>query len=148
MEPTLRLLESIEIIPSTVFDPDSENTYTVVAIGNYAFQGRSGMTSVTIGNGVTSIGPHAFDGCTGLTSVSIPNSVTTIEDSAFIECSGVFSAYFLGNYVSYIGEYNAFKGNVDTTIYVRPNTGWGTTWGGCTVSKTLSIHNHTVYFRK
>ena len=38
---------------------------------------------------VTEIGEHAFDGCSGLTSVSIGNSVTTIGEYAFRECSGL-----------------------------------------------------------
>ena len=43
----------------------------------------SGLTSVTIGNSVTSIGDGAFRACSGLTSVTIPNSVTSIGDYAF-----------------------------------------------------------------
>ena len=38
---------------------------------------------------VTSIGNHAFYGRTGLTSVTIPNSVTRIEYSAFSGCTGL-----------------------------------------------------------
>jgi len=45
------------------------------------------LTSVTIGNSVTSIGEWAFDGCTSLTSVTIPNSVTSIGKGAFYNCS-------------------------------------------------------------
>ena len=51
---------------------------TVKAIGEDAFYGCTGLTSVTIPNSVTSIGNSAFYGCTGLTSVTIPNSVTWI----------------------------------------------------------------------
>ena len=66
--------------------PDS-----VTSIGNGAFYGCSGLTSVTIPNSVTSIGSFAFLECNGLTSITIPNSVTSIGDGAFYGCSGLAS---------------------------------------------------------
>ena len=51
-------------------------SFPVTSIGGSAFDGCSGLTSVTIGNSVTEIGNSAFSGCSGLTSVTIPNSVT------------------------------------------------------------------------
>ena len=56
-----------------------------------AFRNCWGLTSVTIGNSVTSIGDCAFLNCTGLTSVEIPNSVTSIDDEAFYDCTGLTS---------------------------------------------------------
>ena len=41
------------------------------------------ITQADIGNTVTSIGDSAFFGCGGLTSVTIPSSVTSIGDGAF-----------------------------------------------------------------
>ena len=70
---------------------------SVTTIGDNAFWGCSGLTSVTIGNSVTSIGERAFGYCTGLTSVTIPNSVTTIGLYAFSGCSGLTSLTFTGN---------------------------------------------------
>ena len=64
---------------------------SVVSIGNGAFSGCSGLTSVTIPNSVTSIGQSAFEGCSGLTSVTIPNSVTYIGVNAFDWCKGLTS---------------------------------------------------------
>ena len=48
-----------------------------------------GLTSVTIGNSVTSISNRMFYGCSGLTSIIIPSSVTSIGTNAFSECSGL-----------------------------------------------------------
>ncbi len=57
-------------------------------IGDYAFWScSSSLTSVTIGNSVTSIGDYAFSYCSSLTSITIPNSVTSIGEEAFLNCS-------------------------------------------------------------
>ena len=66
-------------------------SYSVTSIGEYAFSGYDGLTSVTIPNSVTSIGEYAFSGCDGLTSVTIPNSVTSIGAWAFSDCTGLTS---------------------------------------------------------
>ena len=57
----------------------------VTSIGSCAFYGI-GLTSVTIGNGVTSIGRFAFSNCTALTSITIPDSVTRIDEYVFHGC--------------------------------------------------------------
>ncbi len=64
---------------------------SVTSIGNDAFYGCSGLTTITIPNGVTSIGNDAFYGCSGLTTITIPNSVTSIGQNAFNGCSGLTS---------------------------------------------------------
>jgi hypothetical protein len=51
-------------------------------------------TKVTYGDKtytVVEIGAKAFDGCTGVTSMTIPNSVTKINSSSFTGCSGLKS---------------------------------------------------------
>ena len=51
-----------------VWDRDACKT-SVTSIGDYAFRGCKGLTSVTIGGSVTSIGEYTFWDCTGLTSI-------------------------------------------------------------------------------
>lgn len=47
------------------------------AIGNYAFDGFTGLKSVTMPNGITTIGNNAFHGCSNLASVELPNTITS-----------------------------------------------------------------------
>jgi hypothetical protein len=42
----------------------------VTSIGNYAFWGCAGLTSINIPSSVTSLGEYAFYNCTGLTSIT------------------------------------------------------------------------------
>ena len=84
------------------------NFYKVSLIGDTAFYGCDGLTSITIPNSVTTIGDFAFHGCSGLTSMVIPNSVTLINSYAFGVCNGLTSVTIPSS-VYEIG-YNAFEG--------------------------------------
>ena len=65
--------------------------YSIISIGESAFEGNTNLTSVTIPIGVKAIGQSAFEGCTGLADVIIPSSVETIEQGAFYGCSALTS---------------------------------------------------------
>ena len=93
---------------------------SVTSIGDFAFYGCSGLTSLTIPNTVTYIGNHTFYGCTGLTSLTIPNSVTSIGNYAFYGCSGLTSLT-IPNSVTSIG-YFAFYGCSDLTTIIFEGT--------------------------
>ncbi|MBR2238334.1 MAG: leucine-rich repeat domain-containing protein [Prevotella sp.] len=96
---------------------------SVTSIGNFAFYGCSGLTSVTIPNSVTSIGDYAFAGCSGLTSVTIPNSVTSIGDEAFRNCRSLTSVT-IPNSVTSIGDY-AFEGCSGlTSVHISDLAAW------------------------
>ncbi len=93
---------------------------SVTTIGEYAFYGCSGLTSVTIPNSVTTIGYGAFAYCQGLTSVFIGNSVTTIGDVAFNGCSSLISIT-IPNSVTTIGDV-AFNGCSSLISITIPNS--------------------------
>lgn len=57
-------------------------------IGNSSFS-NCGISTITIGSGVTSIGGSAFDSCSGLTSISIPSGVTSIDYGVFSNCENL-----------------------------------------------------------
>ncbi len=96
---------------------------SVTSIGEYAFCGCTGLTSMTIPNSVTSIGDYAFSGCTSLTSVTIPNSVASIGWCAFSGCSGLTSiTSYIKVLVDDILDYDAgstpFDNCFNATLYV------------------------------
>lgn len=104
--------------------PDEVNymnrTRSVTSIGDCAFYGCSGLTSIIIPNSVKAIGSWAFYNCKGLTSITIPNSVTTLVDGAFRGCSGLTSITIPKSV---------------TTI------GWGGLLAGCSGLESIIVEN-------
>ena len=82
---------------------------SVTSIGDNAFSGLTGFTSISIPESVTSIGAGAFAFCFDLTGdLTIPNSVETIGSGAFFQCEGFDGTLTIGESVKYIGDY-AFR---------------------------------------
>ena len=84
--------------------PDSYNGQNY-EIYKYAFYYCSGLTSVTIGNSVTSIGWWSFNVCLGLTSITISNNVTYIDSRALAHCSRLEIIEYNGT----IAQWNAIN---------------------------------------
>lgn len=61
-------------------------------IGNSAFNGCPNLTTVELGNGVTSVGDNAFSKCTALTSINIGDGVASIGKNAFNGCTALTNA--------------------------------------------------------
>jgi hypothetical protein len=61
----------------------------VTAIGSYAFIGCQSLATATIGSSVATIGQQALDHCDGITQITLPASVTTLGQGAFYNCIGL-----------------------------------------------------------
>ena len=112
--------QNMNIKSNTYVDGEGVLEFYGDTIGYNAFSSCSSLTSVTIGDSVTTIGDGAFEYCNSLTSVTIPNSVTTIGDYAFSSCSGLTSAT-IPNSVTMIGKC-AFSSCSSLTSVTIPNS--------------------------
>ena len=96
---------------------------SVTEIGEGAFLNCRGLTNFTIPSGVTSIGHGAFFCCYGLISLTIPSCVTAIGSRAFNDCSGLTSIYAYMEKLPETGS-NLFLGcdEKKCTVYVPKGT--------------------------
>lgn len=93
----------------------------ITQIGDEAFYGCEGLTSIDIPNSVTSIWGSAFGFCSNLTSIVIPNSVESIVAGAFMYCNKL-TTVTIGSSVKVIGNV-AFESCVSLkTFYCYADT--------------------------
>jgi hypothetical protein len=118
---------------------------SVTSIGNQAFLGCTGLTSVTFTptSTLTSIGEDAFYDC-GFTSIIIPNSVISIGTGAFFGCTGLTSVTFTPtSTLTSIGT-QVFQDCTELTSIIIPNSvisiGEGAFFG-CISLTTVTIGN-------
>ena len=127
----------------------------MTSIGYLAFA-SSGLTQVTIPNGVTNITSWAFSYCPSLANVVIGDGVSTINYGVFYDCP-MLANVTVGNRVAYILQEAFFNCPSLTAVYFRGNapildisvflpgdnhatanylpgaTGWNSTLGGLPV---------------
>lgn len=93
---------------------------SVTIIGDYAFYKCTELASINIPNSMESIGNSAFEGCKALTSIEIPNSVTSIGSCAFENCESLTSANIPNSMTSI--ERNMFEGCTKLTAMEIPQS--------------------------
>ena len=90
---------------------------TVTSIGDWAFEGRTSLASITIPDSVTHLGLGAFAYSGSLTSVTIPDSVTSFSDCVFYGCTSLESVII-----------------PDTVTFITDSM-----FGGCTSLENITI---------
>lgn len=97
--------------------PDS-----ITEIKRYVFSNFADVKNVKFGKNLRSIGEEAFRGCVGLTSLDIPDSVESIDTRAFLDCKNVESL-FIGCSLARIGD-GVFNGcsNICSIVVDKNNS--------------------------
>ena len=111
-----------------------------LGITHGAFNGCTGLTSITIPNSVTTIGSSAFYGCSTLMNINIPSCVTSIGSGTFYNCSSLMDIE-IPNSVTSIGS-DAFYGCSSLTNIEIPNsvtTIGSSAFYGCSTLTNINI---------
>jgi hypothetical protein len=89
----------------------------VTTIGQSAFGYCTSLPSVSFGKSVRIIEYEAFRGCSSLTTVDLPNSVTNIGGSAFYDCESLTSVT-ISNSVVRVGSSSFYNcGSLNTVTF-------------------------------
>lgn len=122
--------KSITSIFGDVNIPSEYEGVAVTSIGNNAFYGCSGLTSITIPDSVTSIGEAAFSGCSSLESITLPFT------GASPRSKGLFGHIF---------GTSSYTGSTATKQY--DNTGASTIYYIPTILKTVTMTSSYIAYR-
>ena len=118
-----------------------KNCYTSNdVIGKCAFKGCSGLTSLTLPDGITEIGDEAFEYCSGLTSLTLPDGITEIGSGAFFGCSGLTSLNLPAGITSIGGSaFNSCSGLTSLTLPAGITSIGDDAFYGCSGLTSLTI---------
>ena len=110
---------------SSIWMPDR-----LSSIGGDAFGLCKGLADVRIPDAVMSIGHGAFSGCEGLTNVMIGAGVTNIGANAFTHCDSLRSMYFIGSAPTC--QETSFNSCTNLTLYYSSSAtnGWSNAYAG------------------
>lgn len=106
------------------YDTNTNVTYQVTRINNYAFKGCQFLTSITLPEGLQTIGFEAFSSCSHVKTLYLPSTLVSIDDNAFNGCASLESVFMMATTPPEVGV-NGFAGgwwdpslNPTRTLYV------------------------------
>ena len=111
----------------------------LVYAGSWAYKYKGTMpdnTQIVLKEGTTGIGDGAFLGCTGLTSITVPSSVTSIDSRTFQNCSGLTTV--ITNGLIHVGA-SAFNGCTSLTDISNVGDIGSTAFSGCTNLESVAL---------
>ena len=76
-------------VTGAVTTPVTLGGYPVTAINGFAFDGCTGITKVTVSEGVKSLGYGTFNGCTNLSDIVLADTVTKVDYEVLREASSL-----------------------------------------------------------
>ena len=97
----------------------SDKTYEIMAKNTNKLPKDVVIPRKHDGKPVTSICDYAFDGCSGLTSVTIPGGVTSIGDWAFSDCWSLTDMTYRGTYSQWqsISKGDSWNSGTEYTLH-------------------------------
>ena len=114
----------------------------VTTIGDYAFWGCVGLTSVIIPETVKSLGTAIFHACTSLTSIHIPKSVNSIAFNTFMGCNNLTTIYVDSGNEKFSAENGVLFNKDKTTLLCYP----AGKSGAYTISESVSRINDASFY--
>lgn len=130
------------IIPDSVTNPTTNQTYPVTQIRNSTFFCCSAITAVTIPSTIKSIGSQAFRHCTSLSEIYYnADSCGNVSSSSNIFDNCPITTLVIGNNVRYIPAYIFLNMSGLSSVTIPDSViGIGTAaFGGCSGITTLTI---------
>ena len=118
----------------------SELPITITRIDDHMFSFVMMVTTITLPEGLEEIGDSAFYGCDGLTSLVVPQTVRRIEDCAWSKCRNLTSIT-LPDELDHVGSH-VFEGcsRLRSVRLPRgPTTVGEFTFGDCTALSSVTI---------
>ena len=127
--------------------PDSLTTVTVAGgkIGYGAFYNCTKLTTITLGDNVTSMGDYAFYNCSSLRDINMGSGITTLGKYTFANCSDL-RTITLGSGLTNLGTYTFNDCSRLKTIVLSEGVTKlnNTLFTGCSALETINIPNSVV----
>ena len=109
----------------------------------FSSNGRQYTRTVEIPDGVTTLGEYAFQGCTGLTGITLPDSLTTIKTNAFGGYTSL-TEIDLKNVTTFSGNYHFQSCSSLRKVIGKKVTSTANSFYYCTALETAILSNVSI----